>query len=170
MTEPLEPAEDFDTYYRRDYRSLLGLAFVLTGSHTQSEDLVQESLTEAHRRWDQVRRYDDPGAWVRRVLVNRSRSRFRRLRSEAKALTAIGARRTEHVEPTEQVLEVWAAVRALPTRQAHVVALFYWEDRSMAEIAEILECGQETAKTHMKRARKSLAAQLGSFDSVGGDS
>lgn len=167
MTEAFDLVEDFDSYYRRDYRSLIGLAYVLTGSNTQSEDLVQEALTEAHRRWGQVSRYDDPGAWVRRVLVNRSRSRFRRLKSEAKALAMIGGRRVDHIEPTERVTEVWAAVRSLPTRQSHVIALFYWEDRSVAEIANILDCGQETIKTHLKRARRSLAEHLQSFEPTG---
>ncbi len=160
----LSLGETFDSYYRRDYRSLLGLSYVLTGSNVVAEDLVQDALTEAHRRWDQIASYDDPGAWVRRVLVNKSRSRFRRLKSETKALTSIGGRRAEAVQPTEPVMEVWAAVRALSTRQSQVVALYYWEDRSLAQIAEILDCGEETVKTHLKRARATLAKGLVSFD------
>lgn len=153
---------DFDTYYRDDYRQLVGLAFVLTGSRSLAEDVCQDALTEAHRRWDTIGSYDDPGAWVRRVMVNKSRSRFRKLTSETKALTRIGARRLETVEPTERSLEVWDRVRELPRRQSQAIALFYWEDRSMAQIAEILECSEETVKTHLKRGRKALAETLGS--------
>lgn len=155
--------ESFDSYYRRDYRSLLGLAYVFTGSSSQAEDLVQEALTEAHRRWDQVAGYDDPGAWVRRVLLNKSKSRFRRLKSETKALTRVGSRRVETVLPVDTAPEVWQAVRTLPTKQSHAVALFYWEDRSVSEIADILDCGQETVKTHLKRGRATLAQRLGGF-------
>lgn len=162
MTEAVFRNESFEAYYRRDYRSLLGLAYVLTGSTQQAEDLVQEALTEAHRRWSQVASYEDPGAWVRRVLVNKSRSRFRRLKSESKALTKLGGRRTDFVEPAETETEVWAAVRELPARQAQTIALFYWEDRSVKEIAEILDCGSETIKTHLQRGRSALAKRLGS--------
>ncbi len=151
---------DFDAYYRGDHRKLLGLAFVLTGSSATAEDLVQDALTEAHRNWDRIATYDDPGAWVRRVMVNRSRSRFRRLKSETKALTRLGGRREDIALPTERSLEVWAAVRRLPPRQAQAIALLYWEDRSIAEIATILDCGAETVKTHLKRGRQRLAESL----------
>ncbi len=163
-TELSELVESFEEYYRRDYRQLVGLAFVLTGSSNAAEDVCQEALTAAHRNWGKVAHYDDPGAWVRRVIVNRSRSRFRRLRSETKALTRIGNRRSPVAEPAERSLEVWAAVRRLPPRQAQSIALLYWEDRSIAEIAEILDCGTETVKTHLKRGRAALASALVGFD------
>ncbi len=156
----LSIVESFDSYYRRDYRSLLGLAYVLTGSSGVSEDIVQEALTEAHRRWDQVSRYDDPGAWVRRVMVNKSRSRFRKLKSEARALTRFGARPEEVIQPAERVVEIWSAVRDLPTRQSQAIALHYWEDHSLAQIAGIMDCGEETVKTHLKRGRATLSMRL----------
>jgi len=154
--------ESFDAYYRRDYRKLVGLAYVLTGSHWAAEDLAQDALTEAHRAWPKVAGYDDPAGWVRRVMINKSTSRLRRLRTETKGLLRLGARRSEMIDPNERSLEVWQAVRALPNRQAQAIALFYWEDRSVREIAAILEVSTETAKTHLKRARSTLASHLDS--------
>ncbi len=156
----LSTIESFDSYYARDYRSLVGLGFVLTGSQWAAEDLAQEALTQAHRHWGEVAHYDNPGAWVRRVMVNRGTSRFRKLGREARMLTRIGSRRTEVVQPTETSVEVWRAVRALPKRQAQAIALLYWEDLSVKEIAAVLECGEETVKTHLKRGRQALAAVL----------
>lgn len=159
--------ETFDEYYRRDYRKLVGLAYVLCGSQWAAEDLAHEALTEAHRRWSTVSNYDDPAAWVRRVMVNKNTSRFRKLRSETKALVRIGNRPVETIAPNEASDEVWTAVRALPRRQAQTIALFYWEDRPLADIAEILGCGTETVKTHLARARRSLATTLGAeFEEV----
>lgn len=159
--------ETFDEYYRRDYRKLVGLAYVLCGSQWAAEDLAHEALTEAHRRWSTVSNYDDPAAWVRRVMVNKNTSRFRKLRSETKALVRIGSRPVETIAPNEASDEVWTAVRALPRRQAQTIALFYWEDRPLADIAEILGCGTETVKTHLARARRSLATTLGAeFEEV----
>jgi len=160
VTRDASLSPTFESYYSADYRSLVGLAVVLTGSRSVAEDLCQEALTEAYRRWDVVRDYDDPGAWVRRVLVNTSRSRFRRARSEANALGRLGSRRADESTPTERSPEVWEAIRRLPARQAQAVALFYWEDRSIAQIAEILECGTETVKTHLKRGRAALSQTL----------
>lgn len=160
----LPVSESFESYYQRDYRSLLGLAIVLTGDRNIAEDLTQDAMADAHRRWDTIAGYDDPAAWVRRVLVNKRISRVRRLRSESKMLTRVGARRVADVEPTERTMEVWAAVRRLPPRQAQSIALLYWEDLSIAQIAEILDCGTETVKTHLKRARRALAAELADLE------
>lgn len=152
--------ESFDAYYRADYSKLLGFGFVLTGSRPSAEDLVQDSLTVAHSSWHRINGYDDPGAWVRRVMVNKSRSRFRKLTSEAKALTRIGGRRPDVVLPSERSSEVIDAVRSLPPRQSQAIALRYWEDRSVEEIASILDCGTETVKTHLKRGRAALSQSL----------
>lgn len=152
---------DFHAFYQAEYRSVVGLAYVLSGRAGAAEDLTQDAFTEAHRRWADISQYDNPGAWVRRVLVNKASSRTRRLMSETKALTKIGGRRAEVAELHERSEEIWAAVRSLPARQAQAVALHYWEDLSLSQIAEILDCGPETVKTHLKRGRATLAKKIG---------
>ena len=53
-------------------------------------------------------------------------------------------------------------MRALPVRQSQAIALFYWEDYSVADISRILDCSTETVKTHLKRGRAALADKLDS--------
>ena len=60
-------------------------------------------------------------------------------------------------EPHDDVL---AAVRALPGQQRAVVVLFYFEDRPMPEVAEIVGCSVSTGWNHLHRARKRLATLL----------
>ena len=153
--------ETFDSYYRRDYRSVVGLAYVLTGSQWAAEDLAQDAMIAAHRRWDTISGYDKPEAWVRRVMVNRSRSQFRKLRTEAKTLVKLRSERQQTIAPSEPNAELWEAVRTLPPRQAQVVALYYWDEMSVVEIAQVLEIGTETAKTHLMRGRSRLGELIG---------
>jgi RNA polymerase sigma-70 factor (ECF subfamily) len=154
----------FDELYRRDLRPLLALAYGLSGSRGAAEELVQEAFLAAHRRWERLCLYDDPGAWLRRVVVNRSVSGVRRRVAEARALARLGHRRTLPDELPARDEEVWRAVRALPGRQAQVVALHYLDDRSVAEVATILGCTDGTVKTHLHRARRALAAALDAPD------
>jgi len=56
--------------------------------------------------------------------------------------------------------EFWAAVRALPRRQAQVMALYYLEDRSVAQVAEILDVTLGTVKRHLHNGRQALARRL----------
>ena len=146
--------------YRSDFHRLVSLAHGLSGSRAAAEELVQEAFLVAHRRWHRIEGYADPSAWLRRVVVNRSVSAFRRRVAEAVALTRLGSRRTMPDELPEHDEAVWRAVRALPPRQAQVVALYYVDDRSVTEIAEIVEVAEGTVKAHLHHARQALARTL----------
>lgn len=152
---------DFSSFYHAEYRAVVGLGYVLAGSSNLAEDLAQEAFAEAHRRWDEIAHYDNPAAWVRRVMINRSRSKVRRLMAETRALTRLAGRPSFDAELPERSEEVWAAVRSLPTRQGQAIALRYWDDFGVAQIAEILGCSTETVKTHLTRGRAALAERLG---------
>jgi RNA polymerase sigma-70 factor (ECF subfamily) len=150
-------SEDFVTFYDREIRSVLGLAYVLSGSRTGAEDLAQDAFVAAYRHWDRVGAYENPGAWVRRVAANRSISAGRRRLAEAKALLRLGGERVTLPELSIDNEDLWAAVRRLPQRQAQVIALRYWDRRTAREIAEILELSEATVKSHLQRARQTLA-------------
>lgn len=57
--------------------------------------------------------------------------------------------------------DVWEAVRQLPPKQRAAIALFYQEDQSTSDIADILGCTVSTATSHLSQARAKLAAALG---------
>ncbi len=154
-------AEPFDAFYRREYRPVAGLAYVLSGSSAAAEDVTQEAFVAAYREWDRIGTYEKPGAWVRRVVANKAASVVRRRVSEAKALARLGGRLSPGIELGAATDEVWREVRRLPKRQAQAVALRYLEDRSLEDIAEILGLSPGTVKTHLLRGRQALARRLG---------
>jgi RNA polymerase sigma-70 factor (ECF subfamily) len=147
-----------EALYVAEHRRLLRVAFVMTGSMVVAEDLVQDVFVQAHRHRDHVLGLERPDAWLRRVLVNRARSRWRRLVVEARHLSA--RRDTEVLAMSESAHELWDAVRSLPPRQRAVVALVFLEDRTVADAARVLGCAEETARTHRKRALDRLAKTL----------
>lgn len=152
----------FDQFYRREYRPLVGLAFVLCGNRNAAEELVQDAFTTTYQKWSEVSTYDRPEAWIRTVLVNRTRSWGRRKSAEARAMTRLKGRRDgsgvgELAEPDH---EFWTAVRNLPKRQSQAVALHYLEDRPVDDIAAILGCSTGTVKTHLSRGRSALSQSL----------
>ena len=157
---PLRVVEPFESFYERELRSVIGLAYALSGSRTASEDLAQDAFMAAHKSWDKVGRYDKPEAWVRRVVANMSVSLFRRTMREARAIARLGRSHAVLPELPAEAEQFWAAVRALPKRQAQTIALHYLEDRPVAEIAEILECSEATVKVHLHKGRIRLADRL----------
>lgn len=148
----------FEAFYAAEFEAVLGLAYALSGSRHGAEDLVQEAFLAAYRRWEEIGGYDNPGAWVRRVVANRSVSAFRRRAAEARALPRLA--RSPLPELSPETADVWRAVRNLPKRQAQVVALFYLEDLPLEDIAAILDRSVDTVRTHLRRARQTLARRL----------
>jgi RNA polymerase sigma-70 factor, ECF subfamily len=158
----VEPS-DFDAFFRAQYRSVTGLAYVLCGDKGRAEDLAQEAFAAAHRSWPKIGGYDDPGAWVRRVVTNKAISLRRRRSAESGAFVRLLGRppSTETETAALDASAVWSAVRALPRRQAQVVALVFFDDLDVAEVARVLECGEATVKTHLHRAKAALAKRFG---------
>lgn len=154
-------SERFEDFYRREFPAVLGLAAALSGSRWAAEDLAQEAFLAAHRDWQRIGSYERPGAWVRRVVANLAVSSFRRRTVEARALARIAfGDRSSVVDPMAGDPEFWGAVRALPRRQAQVVALHYLEDLPVSEVAEILDISPGSVKRHLHEGRRTLARRL----------
>jgi RNA polymerase sigma-70 factor (ECF subfamily) len=152
--------EPFETFYLRELSSLVSLARALTGSAATAEDIAQEAMVAAYRRWDYVARLDLPAAWVRRVCANMATSQLRRRTTEARALLRLSRTREIPLELETSDAEFWAEVRRLPRRQAQSIALHYLYDMSVIDIAQTLDCSQSSVKAHLVRGRATLARRL----------
>jgi RNA polymerase sigma-70 factor, ECF subfamily len=152
--------EDFEVFYKRQYRRAVGLAYALTGRRHVAEEIAQDAFIAGYRRWDRISHYDNPDAWLRRVVVNRSTSLLRRRVTEVKAIPRLrGA--MDHIPDLEpEASDLWSEVRSLPRRQAQAIALFYLEDLSIEQIAVVLECSPGTVKAHLRRGRERLGRKL----------
>ncbi len=161
-TPEVRGSEQFESYVRRDGKRLVGLAYALCGGRAAADDLVQDALLAAYRNWDVVSRLDNPGAWVRRVVANRSVSLVRRQISETRGLARLALHRpvSELPEVSSEAEWIWREVRRLPKRQGQVIALRYVDQLSMSEIADILGCSKTTVNTHLRRARETLNRRL----------
>lgn len=157
--------EPFEVFYRREYSRMVAIARALTRSGSAAEDLVQESFVAAHRHWDRISNYEDPGAWVRRVLINRSTSWHRKMGAELRAVARLGAREPDTLpELSPATTEVWDEVRRLPRRQAQATVLHYVDQLSVEEIGEVLGVSSGAVKSHLHRARSNLSRSLKSWD------
>jgi RNA polymerase sigma-70 factor (ECF subfamily) len=121
-----------------------------------AEDIAQDALFVAYRRWDDVAALESPVGWVRRVVANKSVSLIRRRLAELRALTRISSRADRQADAPESDADFWVLVRSLPRRQAQVVALHYVSDMSVVEIAATLGCKEGSVKASLFKARQHL--------------
>ena len=148
----------FEAYVAARGVALVRFAFLLTGDAHRAEDLTQDCLARAYLRWAAIRRTDQPDAYVHRLLINASRSWWRR-RSNRELPVEGTAERSAAGDLSAESAERDAMQRliaTLPHRQRAVLVLRYYEDLDDATIAQILECTPATVRTHAMRGLNKL--------------
>lgn len=155
--------EGFDEFYRGSRQRLLGFVYVLTGDLAEAQDAVQEAYIRAWQRWSTVSGYDDPEAWVRVVASRVAVSRWRSLRSRARAYLRHGAVGSAPAPSTDTVAVV-AALRRLPEEQRIAIALYYLVGMPVVEVARETNAPVGTVKARLARGRAALAGLLAVVD------
>jgi len=157
------PAEDgFREFVEARYVELLRVAYLLTGSAHEAEDLLQSALVKTMRAWARVA---EPMPYVRRVMINQHISVWHRIRRR-ELVTAAPPERAQ-ADAADQVTQrhaVQAALRSLPARTRAVVVLRYLADMPEAEVAAALGCSVGTVKSHASRGLARLRAVLDPID------
>jgi RNA polymerase sigma-70 factor (sigma-E family) len=153
--------------FRTEYLPAVRLARLLVDRTDVAEELVQEAFARVHRSYDSV---EDPvrlPAYLRSAVLNLARSHLRRrtigrrvLRRHRAGEVGWSGGADEPTLVAAEHREVLSALASLSVRQREVLVLRYWEDRSEAEIAELLDISVGTVKTHAHRGITALARHL----------
>ena len=146
----------FDALFDEQYSKLVALGTALSGSREIARELAQETMLRAYRHWHAVGSFDRPDAWLRKVMTNLLTDHHRSRNAEHAALG-----RLRQPDVAEADLGEWEGlVSALPMRQRTIVTLFYGEDRSIDEIAQLLNVSSGTVKAALSRARRRILRVL----------
>ena len=169
------PVGDYDAVFvglvESRYNALVRSAYLLTGNVEAARDLVQAALTKTYAKRVGMR---DPGAmehYVRRAIVNLHISSWRRNRGReapvAEPPEPLSQRAAGAPEPAvslaDQVaasVDLWRALHALTPRQRTALVLRYFEDLPVAEVARLMDCGEQSVKTHTARGLANLRGLL----------
>lgn len=137
-------------------QSILRLAYSYLRNQSDAEDILQETLVRLLRSAPEFETQEHEKAWLLHVAANLSKNRLRYNR----------LRRADPLEETLIAQErpdlafVWEAVSALPVRWREVLHLYYQEEYSTAEIAQILSRKESTVRSDLRRARIQLKEVL----------
>lgn len=156
-------AAAFSALLERRYDQLFVLAFRLTGSRAEAEDLTQDICASLPARIAGFRGDARFMTWLYRVAVNAAHDRRRRQASHDRAAAGWGdweiARRDADAEAADQVSWLAGAMQALPEELRDTLALVL-DDVTHAQAASILRIPEGTvswrisqAKNHLRRFR-----------------
>jgi RNA polymerase sigma-70 factor (sigma-E family) len=166
MTEPRErtPAGRLGELYLRYADGAVRLAYLMTGDRALAEDLVQDAFVRLAGRLAHLRDEGAFEAYLRRTVVNLTRSHWRRLGVERSYLerTASAPRTDPSARPDADERDaLWHALARLPPRQRAALVLRFYEDLSERQIAEILRCRPGTVKSLVSRGLARLKTEIG---------
>jgi RNA polymerase sigma-70 factor (ECF subfamily) len=162
---PLLSEADIREFLVTGYPRLVAGLALMAGSRAAAEDAVQEAVARAWERSQRGDAIESLPAWVTRVAVNLTHSRWRRARVEARG----GLEAPRQPADAAERMDVERALAALPRRQREATVLRYYLGMDVAEIARTLDVAEGTAKTTLFRARQALAAALGDHDEEAND-
>lgn len=179
---PESAAQRFESYLRPMLTAVYGTALHLTRNRDDAEDLVQEAALQAFRAFDSFQQGTNFKAWFFRILTNLFINAYRKRQrtpevetlSESDDAPALYLfKRTREIgmharnpNPAALVIErleveqVSRAIAALPEDYRLVSALYFMEEFSYQEIAEIVGCPVGTVRSRLHRGRRMLQKSL----------
>lgn len=149
--------------YRMHYTPLVRLAALLVSDVSAAEDVVQDSFIATYAAWWRLRDRDNAVFYLRRAVINRSRSVLRRRAVAERYVSALAPQMPSAEEEALARVEdttVAAALGMLSPRQREALVLRYYADLPAAQIAAAMGISTGTVKTHLSRAMASLRALL----------
>jgi RNA polymerase sigma-70 factor (ECF subfamily) len=163
--------DDFGALVDRETASVYRVCLRILGRPHDAEDVTQESFVTAYRAVSGFRGDGSLRGWLLRIAT---RQAFRRLGQRRSAMVlddvdeSFVADRSQ--EPTRLVVAaesreaVRAAVGSLPEPYREVVALRFFADLSLTEVAETTGRPLNTVKTHLRRGLERLRPILSEAD------
>ena len=149
--------------YHAEYRSLVRMAAMLVGDTGTAEEVVQDSFIAMHAAWRRLRDADKALHYLRRSVVNRSRSVLRHRVVVDKHLPK-GEPDMPSAEQSAIIrLErsaVVAALLTLPDRQREALVLKFYLDLSEEEVAAAMKISRGAVKSHTARGKAALRSIL----------
>ena len=165
-----QQADAFELIMERYEQKVFRLCCSILRQSDQAEDAAQESLV---RVWRALPKYDARASlstWIYAITRNRCLTAIERRRDlasmsdDAVAQEVDGLAASGEAAPDESLQQQLSALVAdLPERYRQPLTLFYYQDRSIAEVAQMLGQPEGTVKTNLHRARAMLLQRLGAL-------
>ncbi|HLK54987.1 MAG TPA: sigma-70 family RNA polymerase sigma factor [Chthonomonadaceae bacterium] len=178
MNETSARQKEFEALLRPIMKTVYSAALHYTRNPEDASDLVQEATLQAFRAFDSFQRGTNFRAWLLRILTNLFLNKYRKQQREPDTANiedlpesylyhqAHRAGLHQGGDPAEIVLEkldtekVTAAIDALPEEFRIVATLYFVEEFSYQDIAEIVDCPVGTVRSRLHRSRKLLQKAL----------
>lgn len=158
----------YDKYALKAVRT----AYLITGNRQLAEDILQETFLQCYTQLHTLKEPDKFQSWFYKILVrlcwrfhSREKVKFKSEPfDEFLGRQANGSANVEErLETSEEYVKLNQTIQQLSNPLREAIILYYFNDLSVKEIAEILGCFENTVKTRLYKARKKLRIEIEKF-------
>lgn len=142
-------------------KTLFHMAFSILHNEQDCADAVQEAITKAYAQRDKLQNNAYFKTWLTRIVINECYNLLRRRKHYVQLAERIleeGDCLGKYIK--EEYLDLYRAISRLEEKEKMCILLFYMEDYSVSQIAEVLKIPQGTVKSRLNRARRQLKGLL----------
>ena len=146
-------------------KAMFNICYRITNDRYEAEDVLQEAFVSAFRNIGAFRAKSSFGAWLKKIVVNRSINHMKKKRLELTPLeenmdkAEVNYRDEVLDDPgrlTHNIEMIKKAVNLLPHGYRMVFSLYLLEGYDHSEIAQIMGISESTSKSQYNRAKKKL--------------
>ena len=152
--------------YQLYSKAMFNIALRILNSREEAEDLLQEAFSEAFNRLDSFRYESSFGAWLKRIVINRSINAIKKRKAELVYSDNIEEHEhfidenTNDSELKMSVRRILDAVSELADGYRVIFSLYALEGYDHSEIAEVLNISESTSKSQYMRAKRKIKELL----------
>lgn len=142
---------------------LLRLCTLYLKDRVLAEDALQDTFVRAWEKYDTFQGRASEKTWLTTIAVNVCKNYLRspwNQRVNVTDLTELVGETADAYSQADSHMDVMNAVLALKERYRVVILLYYYEELSVKEIADMLSSKEATVLTRLKRAREHLAKAI----------
>ena len=141
--------------YKLYYKSMYNVCLRMVGNEVEAEDVMQESFLKAFTKLDSYRGEVSFGAWLRKIVINRSLDQLKKRKVKFEELNEkIPDEETVQLDISEiQMEKLKKAVYSLPDGYRVVLSLYLLEGYDHEEISQILGISNGSSRSQFLRAK-----------------
>ena len=172
--DPVGYEQLYDRYSKRIYAMTYGML----QNHTDAEDAVQNTFIHVYEKLYTLKDYNSFDSWLEKIAYNEALLLIRKRKKMTLFNDDLEAKVTDQIQDElmlpEEIAErrdtaekIRSIIAELPEAQRQTLVLFYYNNLKIKQIAEVMNCGENTVKSRLYYARRSIGKAVDDLEKKG---
>jgi RNA polymerase sigma factor (sigma-70 family) len=172
--DPVGYEQLYDRYSKRIYAMTYGML----QNHTDAEDAVQNTFIHVYEKLYTLKDYNSFDSWLEKIAYNEALLLIRKRKKMTLFNDDLEAKVTDQIQDElmlpEEIAErrdtaekIRSIIAELPEAQRQTLVLFYYNNLKIKQIAEVMNCGENTVKSRLYYARRSIGKAVDDLEKRG---